>query len=137
MNQALLSRLQSDYPNFRFKSGAKFAFRPPSTIIVGPTETRDDLLLLHELGHALSRHQDFTSDVARLKMERQAWTKAHQLAKKYALPWDEDFVEDQLDSYREWLHRRSSCPKCGLTCYQTPDGIYHCPKCENFTKKAA
>ena len=46
--------------------------------------------------------------------------------------WDEDFVQDKLDSYRDWLHAKSKCKQCGLTCYQTEDGKYHCPRCEAF-----
>jgi lipopolysaccharide biosynthesis regulator YciM len=37
-----------------------------------------------------------------------------------------------LDTYRDWLHRRSACPECGLTRYQTVDGRWHCPGCEGF-----
>ena len=46
--------------------------------------------------------------------------------------WDEDFVQEKLDTYRDWLHAKSKCKKCGLTGYQTKDGKYHCPRCEAF-----
>lgn len=133
MNQTLLPRLQTDHPELRFVSGKKFAFRPPRTIVIGPEEPRDDLLLLHELGHALSRHQHFTSDAARLKLEVAAWAKAEELAAHYQVPWDEELVQTELDTYRDWLHSRSRCPHCGLTRYQTTDGAYHCPRCDAFT----
>ena len=45
--------------------------------------------------------------------------------------FDEDFIETELDTYRDWLHQRSKCKKCGLTRYQTRDGVYHCPFCDN------
>ena len=47
--------------------------------------------------------------------------------------WDEDFVQDKLDTYRDWLHAKSRCKKCGLTKYQTEDKKWHCPRCEAFT----
>ncbi len=124
----LVDRLKADFPEFLFKSGKKYMFRPPKTIITGPEN--DSLSLLHELGHALLKHRNFDTDAKRLKMEREAWEKARELAKQYEVPFDDDFVENELDSYRDWLDHKSRCPKCKLTRYQTPDGVYHCPKCE-------
>lgn len=63
-------------------------------------------------------------------MERQAWTKARELAAIYKVKIDEDLIQEELDTYREWLHQKSRCPKCGLTRFQTPDKVYHCPKCD-------
>lgn len=63
-------------------------------------------------------------------MERAAWDKAKELAAKYDIEINQDLIEDELDSYRNWLHIKSRCKKCGLTRYQTKDGIYHCPHCE-------
>ena len=134
MDVATLKRqLEADYPELSFRKGAKFAFRPPRTITIGPTEPYSSLLLLHEVGHALSGHRDFKTDALRLKMEREAWEKARKLASKYEVEFDDEVAEQELDSYRDWLDAKSRCPVCGLTRYQTPDGMYHCPKCENFT----
>ena len=130
MDATFLSRVREDFPEFLFKEGRKFTFRPPRTIVIGPAEENDSLLLLHELGHALCRHRDFNTDAKRLRMEREAWDKARELALQYGVFYDEDLVEGELDSYREWLDSKSRCRKCGLTMYQTPDGVYHCPRCE-------
>lgn len=128
----LLVRLEKDFPDFKFVAGKKFAFRPPRTIVIGPKEPQMELLLLHELGHATLGHRDFKTDVARLKMENEAWEKARELAQKYGVEFDEDLMQTELDTYRDWLHQKSRCPACGLTRFQTPDGQYHCPSCENF-----
>ncbi len=128
----LVARAREDFPDLRFVSGHKFAFRPPRTIVIGAEEECSSLLLLHELGHAASGHREFKTDVARLKMEAEAWTAARGLAERYGVEWDEEVAQTELDSYRDWLHRKSRCPKCGLTRYQTPDGEYHCPQCENL-----
>lgn len=130
----LINKLQLDYPEFRFKRGSKFAFRPPKTIILGPSEPFWELLALHEVSHAILKHNSFKLDVERLKMENAAWDQAKILAKTYQVEIDEDFIQDQLDTYRDWLHKKSRCPKCGLTRYQSQDGIYHCPHCEEFLK---
>lgn len=129
----LLSELKLKYPEFVFKKGAKFSFRPPRTIMVGPLgEPGAELLLLHEIGHAICKHRNFTTDIQRLKMEREAWEKARELAIKYEVEFDDELAEEELDSYREWLDHKSRCPKCGLARYQARDGHYHCPRCENF-----
>lgn len=133
MNDDLLPRIQKDYPEFKFKSGKKYTFRPPRTIILGPPEPFSGLLLLHELSHAILGHKTFKLDVERLRMESEAWDKARELADRYKIKINEDLIQDELDTYRDWLHTRSKCKKCGLTCYQTKDGVYHCPRCENFT----
>ncbi len=132
MDATFLAKIRSDFPEFRFIGGARFSFRPPKTIVIGPEEPSDDSLLLHELGHALSKHKDFDTGAKRLKMEVEAWEKARELAPKYGVTIDEEMVESELDTYRDWLHKKSRCPKCGLTRFQTPDGEYHCPRCENF-----
>lgn len=90
------------------------------------------LQLLHELGHALLGHRDFRTDPERIKMECAAWEKARELAQIYHIYYDEDFVEDELDTYRDWLYRRSKCPECGVARYQDRSGKYHCPMCESF-----
>ena len=128
----LLARLKVDFPDLRFVQGAKFTFRPPQTIIVGPSEPHHSLLILHELGHALCKHRDFKTGVQRLKMEREAWEKARELCGSYGVFYDEELVESELDTYRDWLDKKSRCPSCGLTRFQAPDGVYHCPRCENL-----
>lgn len=195
--EELLCTLRRDYPDLVFKSGRKFSFRFPRTIVfeqnlvqregmgqkivqstvtsqntarlatgsqeiiqlpIPPEQEKDDLQipsepkncrgnsgveqkflqdnnclqLLHEVGHARLKHRDFGVDLERVKMERAAWTEARRLCGVYNIYYDEDFVEEELDTYREWLHRQSCCKNCGLTCYQTEDGIYHCPRCEDL-----
>lgn len=145
----LILRLARDFPSLRFCSGRKFAFRPPRTIFYVSTEIdagEQDLgaieqkmwrmRILHEVGHAALGHRDFATDVERLKMERAAWEKAKELYETYKeADWgefDDEEVENELDSYRDWLHQKSKCPECGLTRYQTTDKRYHCPRCEQF-----
>lgn len=135
MSLEILEKIQNDYPNFVFRTGKKFMFRPPKTIIYEDGEDFEIALLLHEVGHALLRHRNFRMDAERVKMEVAAWEKAKELANNYSIQIDEDLIQDELDTYRDWLHKKSRCPKCGLTRYQTPDGKYHCPNCELFTVK--
>lgn len=140
----LLERLQADYPELRFCKGRKFMYRPSRTIVIpqelwkvgdltGVNETEHKIYsaqLLHELGHAMLGHRDYQTDIERLKMECAAWEKAKELGVKYGIEIDQDLIETELDSYRDWLHQRSKCLRCGLTRYQDVEGNYHCPGCE-------
>lgn len=130
-----LERIICDFPDYKFRFGQKFAFRPPRTIVIGPSEPFSELLFLHELGHAILKHKDFRMDVTRIKMENSAWEEAKKLALKYKIKVDEEIIQSELDTYRDWLHKKSRCPDCGLTRFQTPDGQYHCPRCSEFRLK--
>lgn len=136
-----ITQLSKDFPDFHFTYGKRFSFRPPKTIVVGPEEGENTpFLVFHELGHALSGKYTYGLGVERLKIESLAWQEgkkaydACKASKKYStLPaWNEDFVEDNLDTYRNWLHSKSKCPTCGLTMYENTDG-WHCPYCDQFT----
>lgn len=151
----LVERLIRDFPEIKFKRGARrFSCQLRGgvfTVFLGPPCPKYALLTLHELGHGLCRHKDYTTDVLRVKIESQAWERAKTVFLKYRemafdedgntkdkelariLPeWDEEFAQEQLDTYRDWLHVKSRCKKCGLTKYQTENGEYHCPRCETF-----
>ena len=144
-----VSQLKQDFPDYNFVYANRFKYRPsynsrPTIYLEFPNCTNflsNEYILqtLHELGHALSLQQSYTSDIDRLKIEREAWELAHKVFTRYSktllkdYTWDEEYIEDSLDTYRDWLHSRSKCKSCGLTRYQTPDGKYHCPYCETFT----
>ena len=136
-----IAELKSEFGQFNFIPSTRFKWKAPNSIFY---EAKTDysfedfaLLTLHELGHALSNHKDYKTDVERLKMESEAWQRAKQLIKehpawqdRYRLFYNKNLAETELDSYRDWLHQKSKCKKCGLTRYQTTDGVYHCPNCE-------
>ena len=125
-------RVSKDYPKLQIRIGRKFAFRTPRTVVVGPYEPSFRLLFLHEVGHAISGYNDYKTDVERLKIEVIAWSEARKLAKSYGIGVDEELIQSELDTYRDWLHQKSRCPKCGLTRFQTSDSIYHCPLCDQI-----
>lgn len=131
-----VTRLKTDFVQLRFLDGKRFTFRPKRTIILEPVADYADrceqykLSALHELGHALLEHNFYTTDPERLRMESEAWKKAKDLCLQYGVKFDSEYVENELDTYRDWLHRKSCCPRCGLTRFQTRDGEYHCPGCD-------
>lgn len=128
-NKELLSRLRADYPDIMFVVGDDFKWsnaRRELTIM----ENESPLYILHELSHALLKHTDFELDIQLLKQEREAWDFARStLVPKYAVRSDESLVEESLDTYRQWMHARSICPSCGLSCLQTKTSTYVCVNC--------
>ncbi|MDR1033131.1 MAG: hypothetical protein LBL84_03950 [Candidatus Nomurabacteria bacterium] len=127
----LVERLQRDFKNVTFKLAKDFAWQPKNhTIRYNTTDKHWRQLLLHEIGHSELKHQSYQSDVELLKFEAQAWDYAKkQLATKYQVELDDDFIEDRKDSYRDWLYRRSRCPQCEYGGWQTGDNQYKCPNC--------
>ena len=87
--------------------------------------------LLHELGHAVLGHTSYRQDVELLSMERTAWQKATEIATNFEININPDFIEETLDSYRDWLHLRSRCPNCNSAGIQRTDGNYYCVLCEH------
>ena len=130
MDKVILDRVQHDYPELRFVRGKKFLYRPPRTTVIGPSEPNDSLLLLHEIGHALCGHHNFSTQIERMRCEREAWEKAKELCGRYGIKYDEAAVERELDTYRDYVDKKSRCPKCGLTRFQEASGKYYCPKCD-------
>ena len=125
---SLLQRLANDYPQFQFVQSDRARWNASEQTIY---YTNDQPQTLHELGHALLGHNTYRQDVELIQIERAAWVKAQQLAPRYGLSIDNDTVEEALDSYRDWLHSRSKCPRCRQTGWQdSHDLTYHCPNCQ-------
>ncbi len=100
-------------------------------IYYNPADPLACQLILHELGHATLGHSGYTRDIQLLQMERAAWNAANELALQYSVDITDDTVEDHLDTYRDWIHARSLCPKCAATGVQTGPRAYQCLSCGN------
>ena len=129
----LLDRLSTDYPDICFEPGDSFCWSPADKHIT----YRDDASgvegmysLLHEIGHASLGHKHYRQDFELLLLEVAAWQQATTLGPRYGVNIDEDHLQDCLDSYRDWLYRRSVCPVCTTKALQR-DGepIYECFNC--------
>lgn len=131
----LLSRLKSDYSDINFAEGESFYWSPKDRTVFYPLADAksevDDWSLLHEVSHGILDHTDYTSDFELVRLEVEAWDKARQIAKNYGLTVDPDHIEDCLDTYRDWLHRRSTCPECGLVSTQSDSHTYSCFNCKS------
>lgn len=127
---SLIHKLKTDFPTLTFFESDQFAWLPATqTVSYNPELPHAAALLLHELSHGLLDHQEYTRDIELLAMEAAAWEKAAQLAEQYSVRISEEVIQSHLDTYREWMHARSTCPECTATGYQTSPSHYACPAC--------
>lgn len=85
--------------------------------------------LLHEVGHASLKHHNYSSDLELLQLEAAAWQEGSRIGKSYGYQIDPNHIEDCLDTYRDWLHQRSACPKCTNRSFQQNNRQYTCYNC--------
>lgn len=128
---SLILHLKDTYPQFTFKQAEHFLWSPADQTIYYTPGVADSGLLLHELSHGLLGHTDYNQDIELIAMEREAWDKAVELAGQYDELIDEGLIESTLDTYRDWLHARSTCPECDATGLQTKSRTYSCLACHH------
>lgn len=128
-----LDTLITDFPELTFEAHEVFHWSPRhNTVYYNKAKlTRPEGIfqLLHELSHALLEHVYYESGVELLRMETTAWQKAESLAKHYGVKISSKHIERCLDSYRDWLHVRSTCPGCKAISLEISANNYHCFNC--------
>ena len=130
----VLSKLQKAFPGLDFVPGNRFSWSPAKQQVIYKPEPDTNATvaiwsLLHEVGHGLLGHNDFSTDFELVKLESAAWAKAELLAVKFGQKIDPEHIEDCLDTYRDWLYQRSTCPNCTSTSLQTETNTYNCFNC--------
>ncbi len=134
--QTIIKRLNALYPELKFKASKQFYWSPETSEIcysAAADDTEAIWSLLHETGHALLGHTSYTADVELLRLEVAAWEKARELAETLDVKLDENHIQDCLDTYRDWLYKRSICPTCHTKCLQQDDRVnYRCFNCHTL-----
>jgi hypothetical protein len=134
----LVRALAKTYPHLKFVAGSSFYWCPETSEVFYDADRLDasdgncagNWSLLHETSHAVLDHSAYKTDVELLHLEVAAWSQAVVLAPKYDVVIDEDYIQDCLDTYRDWLYRRSLCPGCGSQCLQSEEtSHYRCFNC--------
>ncbi len=129
---SFIKDLRRDYPQFSFKPGLHENWSPSSNTITFIPKQRFEQLsygVLHELAHALLGHSTYHNDFELLKLETEAWQLAAKIGRRYKLRIDQNHIQNCLDTYRDWLHRRSTCPTCGMHVLQKDSHSYMCFNC--------
>lgn len=126
----LVKRLRNDYSQFSFEPAEEFWWSAKKkTIYYDPKSVHAQAFCLHELSHALLDHEGYEYDIDLIKLERDAWQHAKSLSGAYDIAIDEEVIQNNLETYRTWLHARSTCPNCDATGLQMKDQQYHCLAC--------
>jgi hypothetical protein len=129
----LVNSLRANYPDLHFSEGAAFYWSPKDKTVyftaVSTLELIAEWSLLHELAHAVLGHKSYADDYELVQLEVAAWQKAQKLAKKYGYEIDQNHIQDCLDTYRDWQHRRSTCPTCQTISAQADPRTYECFNC--------
>jgi hypothetical protein len=137
----LIARLQAEFPALRFVPGKQFSWSPETGEIIYKAAARGRRAawsLLHETGHALLGHTSYEADFELLRLEMAAWERAKTLAHDLDIVIDDEHIEDCLDTYRDWLHKRSICPTCTTKSLQQGDFVhYRCFNCHTVWRVTA
>lgn len=128
----LIAKLQSAYPSIVFIAGDIARWSPKRQEITYRHEENREAIwgLLHELSHGILKHEAYTTDMDLLQKELAAWKHAQELAITYHLEINNEHIETCLDTYRDWLHKRSTCPECTSQGLQQSKRLYICFNCQ-------
>lgn len=117
-------------PHVQLSEGDSFIWNPSKqTICYNPVAANSTASLLHEVAHAVLEHSDYRSDIMLVQMEAEAWQKAQEIAGELGASIDENVIQADLDTYRDWLHARSTCPECSQNGIQSSQDSYSCGIC--------
>jgi len=130
----LITRLTADFPTLRFVEGKKLCWSPDGEQIFYQNTGSGEAVngLLHEVAHAVLGHRTYQSDLELLQKEVDAWQQARSLARKYGIVLDPEHVQNCLDTYRDWIFKRSRCPVCGTHGMQRTKTQYGCFNCDHL-----
>jgi hypothetical protein len=134
--EKIVSKLQPLLPDVTFTCGSSFFWSPKHRQITY-RDDQDNVIvhtwaLLHETAHALLGHCSYQSDFELLVLEVEAWDKACEISKEVGVKINEDHIQDCLDTYRDWIHQRSTCPTCGTVSFQRSAREYRCHNCHSI-----
>lgn len=134
-NTSLITNLKKLHPSLKFEVAHSFYWSPQKSTIFYEEEKLDndsgEWALLHEVAHALLDHKTYHNDVGLLLCEVAAWQQAKELARDFEIEIDNEHIEDCLDTYRDWLYARSTCPTCSLNALQISSRLYKCFNCSS------
>ena len=127
----LLDQLTRDFPDITFHPGEQFEWKPEAqSVTYNLTDPSFNARLLHEVGHSQLKHSSYSRDIDLVAMERDAWQEARvTLAPRYDIAISSEEIDIDMDTYRDWLHERSTCPYCESNGIQTGSKEYTCVTC--------
>lgn len=133
VTKQLLDTIRHDHPELTFVAGDDFSWNPKQACIsYQASDAHGAERLLHEVAHAVLGHHLYAHDIELIALERDAWQIAQTtLAPQYSLAISDELIQDDLDTYRDWMHARSLCPTCGASGLQIEAAHYRCVVCDS------
>jgi hypothetical protein len=129
----LVKKLQIAFPQFIFTASEQACWSPKTRQVYynasSAIQAASVWSLLHELGHAILNHNSYNTDVDLLQKEVAAWERASIISKSFGLTIEEAYAQNCLETYRNWLYKRSTCPECGAHGIQSESRQYYCLNC--------
>jgi len=137
--ELLVRKLQQDHPELTFNASSALCWSPGSNEIRYANNSEEAAFagLLHEVGHARLGHKGYKRDFELLQKEVAAWKEALDLSKQYGIVISDDHVQDCLDTYRDWVYKRSLCPACELAGLQEAETRFRCINCAHSWRVTA
>ncbi|HKU18331.1 MAG TPA: hypothetical protein VJP80_03570 [Candidatus Saccharimonadales bacterium] len=131
--EKLVKQLRRDYPSLTFVEGEVLCWSPAEGHIFYPSDDSPAALsgLFHELAHAALQHRGYTTDLDLVRKEMLAWQAASRIADSYDVQIDSEHAQDCLDTYRDWVFKRSRCPHCNSSGLQSANLRYACLNCQH------
>lgn len=133
---AILPELQQLYPMITFCVGEQFSWSPnQNTVTYYDDMTQpSSWALVHEVAHAALGHKHYKNDIDLLQHEVAAWATAQKIGKRIGVDINVNHIQDCLDTYRDWIHKRATCPSCRVVSLQQDDLSYKCFNCQTIWK---
>lgn len=127
----LVAKLKLHFPEIRFTAGDTFHWSPATRQITFKSEDSEIALcsLLHEVGHGALQHTGYETDIGLLRLEMDAWLYSQSISPSLGILITDERVQASLDTYRDWLHSRSTCPACRHKGIQIDRLTYRCFNC--------
>lgn len=133
MKNAIISKLTELLPSVAFVEARSFYWSPKTKTVyidsAALSTKTGKWALLHEFAHAQLGHETYANDAGLLTLEVNAWQLAEKLGLQLNCKIDPDHIQDCLDTYRDWLYARSTCPTCALNSLQIDETVYQCLNC--------
>lgn len=133
MKNQLLIQCKKLLPRIDFQEAGSFYWSPKNRVIYMNNDRLENdegrWALIHEVAHALLDHQAYQTDANLLILEVEAWEKARELGIELELKIKEEHIQECLNTYRDWLYARSTCPTCMLNSLQVDETEYLCLNC--------
>jgi hypothetical protein len=129
--KSLVSKLQQTYPHISFLEASIDKWSPEKqTVYYNPLQSNAEFFLLHELAHGLLAHESYKKDIELLHIERDAWAYAKKtLGPLFKIIVQEEFIDKSLDTYRDWIHTKGTCPRCNASGLEIAPRRYLCICC--------